>query len=427
MQIARLMAGYSWGSRPSSPRDGQEEEGGDGQAAGPLQRQPPSGASPPILAETLFELMAKFAGYGFNKCHAAPYALIAYQTAWLKANAPVEFFAASMSLGISSTDKLAVFYPDARKLGVKILPPDVNRSFADFEVEDGRGALPSAACATRAWRPCSTSWRCARRAGRSAISSISSNASTHLPVNKRALETLALGRVRFRPPEPRPDRRRRRRADRPRPGAGVRPRLLAGEPVRRPERGGPAASRQGRSLGAGAAAGRGDGGGWLLSLRPPARPAGRRAEAPHGPAHRGDRKANAGGEAFRMAGVVRRRQERTASGSEESSPSSRSPTRPASTRCCSRRNPPPCREWLEPGKSVALKVRAKAKDGEVRSSATTPSPSSGWSSRRPRACASTCRPQRRDRGAPAAAFGRRQPARWRGGAGRRHGGPRDRG
>ncbi len=81
--------------------------------------------------------MEKFSGYGFNKSHAAPYALIAYQTAWLKANTPVEFYAASMSLDISNTDKLAVFYQDAKRQGVKIRPPDVNRSYADFEVEDG--------------------------------------------------------------------------------------------------------------------------------------------------------------------------------------------------------------------------------------------------------------------------------------------------
>jgi DNA polymerase-3 subunit alpha len=86
----------------------------------------------------MFERMAKFAGYGFNKCHAAPYALISYQTAWLKANRPVEFFAASMSLDISNTDKLAVFYQDAKRQGVVIAPPDVNRSAADFDVEDGR-------------------------------------------------------------------------------------------------------------------------------------------------------------------------------------------------------------------------------------------------------------------------------------------------
>jgi DNA polymerase-3 subunit alpha len=91
----------------------------------------------PAQADFIFELVAKFAGYGFNKSHAAAYAMIAYQTGWLKANHPVEFFAASMSLDLSNTDKLAVFYQDAKRFGVKILPPDVNRSGADFEVEDG--------------------------------------------------------------------------------------------------------------------------------------------------------------------------------------------------------------------------------------------------------------------------------------------------
>jgi DNA polymerase-3 subunit alpha len=93
---------------------------------------------PETQADDIFELVAKFAGYGFNKSHAAAYAVISYQTAWLKANAPVEFFAASMSLDISNTDKLAVFYQDAGRQGVKVLPPDINRSGADFEVEDGQ-------------------------------------------------------------------------------------------------------------------------------------------------------------------------------------------------------------------------------------------------------------------------------------------------
>jgi len=91
----------------------------------------------PATATLLFERMEKFAGYGFNKSHAMPYALIAYQTAWLKANAPVEFFAGSMSLDLSNTDKLALFYQDAKRQGVTIRPPNVNRSGADFEVRDG--------------------------------------------------------------------------------------------------------------------------------------------------------------------------------------------------------------------------------------------------------------------------------------------------
>ena len=82
-------------------------------------------------------LFRSFAGYGFNKSHAAAYALIAYQTAWLKANTPVEFLAASMSLDISNTDKLAVFHQDARRFGITVRAPDVNRSGADFEVENG--------------------------------------------------------------------------------------------------------------------------------------------------------------------------------------------------------------------------------------------------------------------------------------------------
>jgi DNA polymerase-3 subunit alpha len=85
----------------------------------------------------IFDLVDKFAGYGFNKSHAAAYAVVSYQTAWLKANAPVEFFAASMSLDIANTDKLSVFYQDAKRFGVKIQPPDVNRSEADFEVANG--------------------------------------------------------------------------------------------------------------------------------------------------------------------------------------------------------------------------------------------------------------------------------------------------
>src|ERR1700753_1267458 len=89
-------------------------------------------------ADGIFELVAKFAGYGFNKSHAAAYAVVSYQTAWLKTNAPVEFFAASMSLDISNTDRLAVFNQDARRHGIAIRPPDINRSGADFEVADGQ-------------------------------------------------------------------------------------------------------------------------------------------------------------------------------------------------------------------------------------------------------------------------------------------------
>jgi DNA polymerase-3 subunit alpha len=139
MQIAQILAGYSLGEADLLRRamGKKKKEEMDLQRARFLSGAHEHGLSA-ADADNMFERMAKFAGYGFNKCHAAPYALIAYQTAWLKANRPVEFFAASMSLDISNTDKLAVFYQDAKRMGVAILPPDVNRSGADFEVEDGQ-------------------------------------------------------------------------------------------------------------------------------------------------------------------------------------------------------------------------------------------------------------------------------------------------
>jgi len=138
MQIAQILAGYSlgeadllrraMGKKKKSEMDKQRARFLSGAAERGVESQ---------TAMLLFERMEKFAGYGFNKSHAMPYALISYQTAWLKANAPVEFFAGSMSLDISNTDKLALFYQDARRFGVVIRPPDVNRSGADFEVAGG--------------------------------------------------------------------------------------------------------------------------------------------------------------------------------------------------------------------------------------------------------------------------------------------------
>src|SRR5205823_2739159 len=84
------------------------------------------------VAEQIFEQAAKFAGYGFNKGHAAAYAQVAYQTAYLKANYPVEFLAASMTLDIGNTDRLNVFRQEAQRLGIRVAPPDINRSEAYF-------------------------------------------------------------------------------------------------------------------------------------------------------------------------------------------------------------------------------------------------------------------------------------------------------
>jgi DNA polymerase-3 subunit alpha len=85
-------------------------------------------------AEAIFEACAKFADYGFNKSHSAPYALLTYQTAYLKANYPVEFIAASMTLDMTNTDKLAEFRAEARRMGITVEPPSINRSGVDFDV-----------------------------------------------------------------------------------------------------------------------------------------------------------------------------------------------------------------------------------------------------------------------------------------------------
>ena len=103
---------------------------------------------PAAKATEVFDLMAKFADYGFNKSHAAAYALVAYQTAWMKANHPVAFMAACMSLAISNTDRLAALKQEAERMGIRLLPPDINRSGADFSVEQ---------------RPTTASWRSATR------------------------------------------------------------------------------------------------------------------------------------------------------------------------------------------------------------------------------------------------------------------------
>ncbi len=88
-------------------------------------------------ANEIFDLVAKFAGYGFNKAHAAAYALIGYQTAYLKANYAKEFLAASMNYDMQNTDKLSIFKQDIEQLGFKLLSPDINASQVNFSVEDG--------------------------------------------------------------------------------------------------------------------------------------------------------------------------------------------------------------------------------------------------------------------------------------------------
>ncbi len=143
MQIAQLLAGYSLGSadllrramgkKIRSEMESQRQVFSEGAIARGI---------PPGKAGEIFDLMARFAEYGFNKSHACAYALVAYQTAWMKANHPAVFLAACMSLAISNTDKLAAYRQEAARLGIPVLPPDINRSGADFAVErDAEGRL----------------------------------------------------------------------------------------------------------------------------------------------------------------------------------------------------------------------------------------------------------------------------------------------
>lgn len=90
------------------------------------------------VAESVFDLMAYFAGYGFNKSHSAAYALIAFQTAYLKAHYPVEFMAALLTSVMDNPDKVPVYMEECKALGINILPPDVNQSLVDFTVSDGQ-------------------------------------------------------------------------------------------------------------------------------------------------------------------------------------------------------------------------------------------------------------------------------------------------
>src|SRR5690349_24533380 len=139
MQIAQVLAGYSLGGADLLRRamgkkkpeemakerfkfeDGAEKNG--------------------IAAKTatgIFDLMEKFAEYGFNKSHSAAYALVAYQTAWLKAHYPAEFMAATLSSDMDNTDKVVGFLDEARAVGLTVLPPDANASDYMFRAVDAR-------------------------------------------------------------------------------------------------------------------------------------------------------------------------------------------------------------------------------------------------------------------------------------------------
>ena len=142
MQAAQILAGYSLGGadllRRAMGKKVQAEM--DAQRDTFVKGCGEHNGIDAKAANELFDLIDKFAGYGFNKSHAAAYALLSYQTAWLKAHYPHEFFAASMSFDSHQTDKLSIFIDDMRRLDIAIAPPSINDSEADFSVgrsEDG--------------------------------------------------------------------------------------------------------------------------------------------------------------------------------------------------------------------------------------------------------------------------------------------------
>jgi DNA polymerase-3 subunit alpha len=370
MKIAQILAGYSLGEADLLRRamGKKKKEEMDQQKArfvsGAVERNIPA-----AQASGIFDLVAKFAGYGFNKSHAAAYALISYQTAWLKTNAPVEFFAASMSLDISNTDKLAVFYQDARRASVTIRPPDVNRSGADFEVEDGEvlyalGAIRNVGLAAMEHLVA------VREAGgrfRDLFDFV--ERVDPRQVNKRALENLARAGA-FDSLHPNRAQIVEAADDLVAYGASVAAERASSQATLFGEQADAARPRlvkrdawsQTEQLDEELAAV-----GYYLTGHP---------LEDMIPVLRRRRttlltdalvQAEAGMEAFRMAGIVRRRQERASarSGEKFAFVTLSDPTGEYEVLF-----PPEqlrrCREALEPGKAVTIRVRAKAADGEVR-------------------------------------------------------------
>ena len=191
MQAAQLLSGYSLGEADLLRRAMGKKIRGE------MQKQHSRFVSGCVergierrQAETIFELLERFADYGFNKSHAAAYALVAYQTAYMKANYPVEFLAASMTLDMGNTDKLSEFRAEAERLGIKVEPPSINRSGVAFEVDGQHHPLRAGGAQRR--RP--PGGRGDRRGARQRpFADLADFAGRINPraVNKRVLESLA--------------------------------------------------------------------------------------------------------------------------------------------------------------------------------------------------------------------------------------------
>lgn len=199
MQIAQVMAGYTLGDadllrRAMGKKDKremarQQARFVDGAVKNGVKKTD---------AKFIFELVNKFAGYGFNKSHAAAYALVSYHTAYLKANFREEFLAASMTLDMQNTDKLALFSSEAKRSGIAVLPPCVNNSSIDFlavppKSDEARGAIRYSLSALKNIGTSAVATIVASRNEAGPYKSLSDFASRLNPkaVNKRALETMA--------------------------------------------------------------------------------------------------------------------------------------------------------------------------------------------------------------------------------------------
>jgi DNA polymerase-3 subunit alpha len=369
MQIAQVLSGYSLGEADLLRRamGKKKKEEMDLQKARFASGAQANGVAVE-RADFIFEMVAKFAGYGFNKSHAAAYAVIAYQTAWLKANAPVEFFAASMSLDISNTDKLAIFSQDAKRFKIVVRPPDINRSCADFDVENGE-VLYALGAIRNVGQQAMEHVEAVRKAGGPFVDLFDFlERIDPRSVNKRALENLARAGA-FDAIHP-------NRAS-----------IVASADMLMAYAQTMAAERVSSQASFGF-----DGGGATRPRLPLVEPwvgpvqldeelaavgfylTGHPLEDMVDVLRRrrvllfveAVQRAEAGEEAMRMAGVVRRKQERASqSGEKFAFVSLSDPTGeyevmfpPESLRRC--------RDVLEPGAAIMIKVRAKAKDGEVR-------------------------------------------------------------
>ena len=196
IQIAQVMGGYTLGQadllrRAMGKKDKKEMAAQQARfVEGALQ----NGVTRED-ATSIFELVDKFAGYGFNKSHAAAYAIVAYHTAYLKANFRPEFLAASMTLDMSNTDKLAMFASEARRSGIEVKPPCVNASEIEFGADAaGNGAIRYALAALKNIGASAVGTLIAERQKTGPFKDLADFARRIDPkaLNKRALETLAM-------------------------------------------------------------------------------------------------------------------------------------------------------------------------------------------------------------------------------------------